>query len=399
MTALGKGFSHPTHHRLVAAPALLLGLLVGSLTGGEAQAQLANTPWPMAHHDAQHTGRSPHVGPASTPTVKWSIPFRSSLRSSPVIGADGAVYVSLKKTVYAYEPEDGAERWSTELPGTIRRNTAAIDVNGRIFIGDRANLMWGLDSDGDPLWSYAIGNDGDVSGSAVIAPSGTIIMAGSFNGIVHALAPSNGALLWKHPSGNNIAYSSPALATDGTIYVGTTRGYLRAIDEDGELKWQTLTPGRIRYGPPVVASDGTIYIGSTEGLHAIAPNGDLLWTFETEGRVAAAPALASDGTIYVGSLGRAGGTLAALHALEPDGDEIWRYEPAGSRNSFRGSPIVDGDGNIYVTSGEKLISVDDSGNLRWQFEVESRRQFPANPAIGADGTLYFAGDQFYALED
>jgi outer membrane protein assembly factor BamB len=384
---------------MMATPALLLGFCIGSLTGGEAQAQLADTPWPMAHHDVQHTGRSPHVGPASTPTVKWAIPFRSSLRSSPVIAEDGAVIVALKKTVYAFEPEDGSTRWDTELPGTIRRNTAAIDETGRIFIGDRANKMWALESDGDTIWDYNIGNDGDVASSAAITPSGTIIMAGSFNGIVFALAPNNGAKLWDHPSGATVAYSSPALGTDGTIYVGTTKGYLRAINPNGTFKWERYTGGRIRYAPPVVASDGTIYIGSSAGLHAVSPTGTLLWTFDTEGRVAAAPALAADGTIYVGSLGRAGGFLAAFYALEPDGDEIWRYQPSGSRNQFRGSPVVDFNGDIYVTSGEKLVSLDADGDLRWQFGTLSRRQFPSTPAIAADGTLYFAADEFYALED
>jgi len=399
MTALGKGLSRSIRYRALASPTLLLGLCIGSLTGGEAQAQLANTAWPMAHHDTRHTGRTTNIGPASTPTIKWSIPFRSSLRSSPVIAADGCVHVSLKKTLYAFEPEDGTTRWATELPGTIRRNTAAIDVTGRIFIGDRANKMWALTAGGNPIWSYSIGNDGDVASSAAIQPNGTVIMAGSFDGLVFALAPNNGAKLWENRSGATVAYSSPALAPDGTIYVGTTKGYLRALNPDGTLKWQTYSTGRIRYAPPVVATDGTIYVGSSAGLHAISPSGVLEWTFETEGRVAVAPALGADGTIYVGDLGRAGGLLAAFYAIDPDGNEVWRYQPEGTRNSFRGSPVVDGDGNIYVTSGTKLISLDENGNFRWEFVTESNRQYPSNPAIAADGTLYLAADQFYALED
>ena len=49
---------------------------------------------------------------------------------------------------------------------------------------------------------------------------------------------------------------------------------------------------------PAIAPDGTIYIGSGNGfLYAILPNGKLKWKYETGGAIAGSPAIGSDGTV------------------------------------------------------------------------------------------------------
>ena len=64
-----------------------------------ASAQLADTPWPMFHHDLRHTGQASVSGPASAHlkwvydnpsrwTCMWNCPTFSS---SPTVGAVGHV--------------------------------------------------------------------------------------------------------------------------------------------------------------------------------------------------------------------------------------------------------------------------------------------------------------------
>jgi len=54
---------------------------------------------------------------------------------------------------------------------------------------------------------------------------------------------------------------------------------------------------------PAIGSDGTVYVGSLDGkLYAInGKSGDKLWEFETGDEVYSSPAIGSDGTVYVGS--------------------------------------------------------------------------------------------------
>ena len=54
---------------------------------------------------------------------------------------------------------------------------------------------------------------------------------------------------------------------------------------------------------PAIGSDGTVYVGSDDNkLYAINPkSGAKLWEFETGDRVSSSPTIGSDGTVYIGS--------------------------------------------------------------------------------------------------
>ena len=106
--------------------------------------------------------------------------------------------------------------------------------------------------------------------------------------------------------------SSPAIGSDGTIYVGS-HAYLLAINPDGSQKWAFKT-GDTVYSP-VIGSDGTIYVGSwDENLYAINPDGSKKWAFKTGNPVyRSSPVIGNDGTIYFGS---ADNNLYAINELE-----------------------------------------------------------------------------------
>ena len=54
---------------------------------------------------------------------------------------------------------------------------------------------------------------------------------------------------------------------------------------------------------PAIGTDGTVYVGSNDKkLYAInGKTGVRLWEFITEGAVISSPAIGTDGTVYVGS--------------------------------------------------------------------------------------------------
>jgi hypothetical protein len=68
--------------------------------------------------------------------------------------------------------------------------------------------------------------------------------------------------------------SSPAIGSDGTVYVGSSDKYLYAINPNGSQKWRFLT-GDAVHSSPAIGTDGTIYVGSDDGyLYAISPIAD-----------------------------------------------------------------------------------------------------------------------------
>jgi len=115
-------------------------------------------------------------------------------------------------------------------------------------------------------------------------------------------------VLWEFKTGG-LAESSPAIGSDGTVYVGSGYGNnkLYAINPKSGIKlWEFKTGDAIVYSSPAIGSDGTVYVGSMdEKLYAInGKSGVKLWEFEMGdplGYVESSPAIGPDGTVYVGS--------------------------------------------------------------------------------------------------
>ena len=98
-------------------------------------------------------------------------------------------------------------------------------------------------------------------------------------------------------------WSSPAIGSDGTVYVGSNDYKLYAINGKSGVKlWEFETGGNVS-SSPAIGSDGTVYVGSYDKkLYAInGKSGVKLWEFETGSDVHSSPAIGSDGTVYVGS--------------------------------------------------------------------------------------------------
>ncbi len=70
----------------------------------------------------------------------------------------------------------------------------------------------------------------------------------------------------------------------------------------GTVLWEFITGGGVD-SSPAIGSDGTVYVGSLDKkLYAIhGKTGGKLWGFETGSDVQSSPAIGSDGTVYVGS--------------------------------------------------------------------------------------------------
>ena len=83
--------------------------------------------------------------------------------------------------------------------------------------------------------------------------------------------------LWDYATGGAIV-SSPAIGTNGTIYVGSDDKKLYAVNPDGTIRWTFLTGGAVQ-SSPMIGPDGRIYVGSNDKkLYSVNPeNGTTNW--------------------------------------------------------------------------------------------------------------------------
>jgi outer membrane protein assembly factor BamB len=206
--------------------------------------------------------------------------------------------------------------------------------------------------------------------------------------------------------------SSPALAPDGTIYVGTgQRGspsspsgtFFYSISPGGKTNWSRILTG-VNYSAPAISPDGIVYVPCqfqipfAARLNALTPSGNTNWSFKTSGGSISAPALGVDGTIYV----VASGPPNILFSIRPDGGTNWMCSLGPSTNASASAqfpgPAIGPDGTIYVGSLDtNVYAISPQGKTNWIFRMEDKTF--SSPAIGTDGTIYIGSDdqKLYAL--
>ncbi|MCJ8011595.1 S-layer homology domain-containing protein [Paenibacillus sp. KQZ6P-2] len=290
-------------------------------------------------------------------TKKWDADLGGFASGTPTLGADGMLYVgvikldanALKAYVYvcAIDPA-GKKKWEFAMGGlkklSIPDLSPAIGADGTIYAGgsDSRNL-YALYPDGSLKWASPA--EGAVSPPS-IGEDGTIY-AGTMDGVLYAFKP-NGIVKWTFPTPSPI-YEHPVIGADGTIYVESywndSGAVLYAIHPDGSKKWSR---DRHTYSSPSIAIDGTIYIGSKDGVLAFDPDGTEKWKFNPGNKVHQTPAIGRDGTIYAGS------DNSVFYAVNPDRTVKWEY---AARDIGTFAPVIGSDGTVYKSSSTSLLAL------------------------------------------
>ncbi|UCD14668.1 MAG: PQQ-binding-like beta-propeller repeat protein [Thermoplasmatales archaeon] len=317
---------------------------------------------------------------------------------------------------------DGTILWTFKSDGPIE-TSPAIGENGTIYFGDHKNKFYAINPNGTLKWKFDAGDpfpivdmqgyetEKGILSSPAIASDGTIYFT-SFSNYLYALN-SDGTEKWRYPVHIYVdVWSSPVIGSDGTIYVGSQQyppgdvpniqyfGILYAINSDGTLKWKYDSGSSGMCASPAIGHDRTVYAagGAGEGelsyTFAFNPaNGAIKWRFQTNLWQESSPSVGSDGTIYIGS------KEGYIHALNPaNGNVIWRYQ---TNDGVSAIPAIGEDGTIYVGSWDATFyALTPEGEEIWHFETPPALEaISTSAAIGTDGTIYFGAGSgnFYAL--
>jgi outer membrane protein assembly factor BamB len=276
----------------------------------------------------------------------WPSDFQPFANQYVAVGFDGTVFAigtDQHAFILALNPTNGAVIWQI--------------TNGPLV---------NLDVAGD--WGPVIGGDG-----TLYVPSQGLY--DSFVGRpchLWALNPTNGATKWiwtnnvsPHPAGQPSAFtSSLSVGPDGTVYgvvdadvSDPPTGILVAIS-NGKTKWNFSLQSDVARDPstPAIAADGTLYIGSLDwNLYALnSANGSILWTnmapFGELGN--SSPIIGPDGVVYICDNG---GDLYAFCGSAPPACSSWPMYQRNARHTSRldssnmSSPRMDAQGIFHAT--------------------------------------------------
>jgi outer membrane protein assembly factor BamB len=345
----------------------------------------------MLHLDPRHTNRSPFEGPTE-PAVAWTFDAGGPIEAAPAMLDDGTILVaSLGGKLFALT-EAGKLRFSVDLGDRVY--AAPLVYGDGIFIGSDAHKFFGMTREG--VIRFRLDTPGDVDTGAAPTPWGGIVFASGR--VLHATKP-DGTLLWRVQTRRK-CYASPAVADDGTVYVGSQDHYLYAVSPEGKVRWR-VDLGADVDSSPAVQDDGTIVVGSDKGdVVAITPeNGDIKWAATVGGFVRGAMSLGRDGTVLTGTYG----PTPKLVALEPAGGTVrFRFLVSGTGASefgIHGGPVEDAAGRLYFgAQDDHAYCLAADGTLVWKLRTGGDVDAPLviTPKglllIGSDdGKLYAVG--------
>jgi len=406
--------------RIVAAAATVLAVTAAGVAWGQSPEHTPaassktqpGAPWPTMRHDLRNTGASdlPGLDPGSKP---WSFQTGKGIFSTPVIAADGTIYIgSADHNLYGLS-EEGKEVWRFETGEIIDTAPALLDDRS-LIIGSGDENMYKVST--DPaipshqrvVWTFKptlppVEGAQLVSwweGSPNVGPDG-VIYQGNTGGGAYAVEP-DGSQKWAYQA-QNAVWTVPAMDDSGVTYWGSVDLRMFALNPDGSQKWQRTTLGYVT-SSPALGPDGTLYAGSFDGtMYALdSSDGSVKWKLQTGDHIYASPALVeSNGQLQQIIIGSTDGLL---YSVDPDGNLLWTYDtgaPIRSSPVVGQAPVPGGTPIVYVGAANgRVVAVNvNDGSLRWSYNTTSteptlatRNQLNSSPALGTKGVYIGSQD-------
>ncbi len=375
---------------------------LGAYGKSNENSKYTESPWPMAHHDAMHTGVARCKSSQNAGRIIWKY---HTPNASKIMGGDGIV----------------------------------IDSNGSIYFYADDHYLYSISSNGTFRWKYPVENTSYLIGGPVVSQDGVYFLnnPGIPSPLSNISPPTylfllsyNGTLQSKI----RIDYCGSPIVFNGSVYIGTKEGIYRingsdmesvisevkctesiAIDGsgnlyavvndtiymftlDGNLKWTYKMPNVVM-DDLVIGYDGTVYsYVFRRGLYAISSEGKLKWFSTVSGPIKGKLPAISGERLYITTEVVDGSQhiSAYLYSVSTrDGNVIWKTKLCEVKNTASvvpTSPIVGGDGNIYVgiwyTRNDTgyFYSITPDGKIIWKLRLDGG--VITEPAIGRDGTIY-----------
>ncbi|MBI4835365.1 MAG: PQQ-binding-like beta-propeller repeat protein, partial [Planctomycetes bacterium] len=277
-------------------------------------------------------------------------------------------------------PTTGGLKWAALGMGGMT-SAAVLDSKGNVYIGTTSRLE-SYDSTGAKRWVYDIpqyigSNDRYIYASPALGSDGTIYicvntMDGLMKSKLYAVRSSDGAYKWDYPSGAGVIfssiYSAPTIGSDGTVYFGAGDGKLYAVNPDGSPKWDYFPAMGSIEASPAIDSQGFIYCGTTNGyMFAHNPdNSGNKWSRNFGAfQIKYAPAIdEANSVVYVA-------VSSQIYALNLS-DGLNKYNPYNVGFTITTAPAIgSGEVTYFAVNNGSLYSVTPTAGslaMRWSYD-------------------------------
>ena len=203
---------------------------------------------------------------AAPPRLLWSRRLASGSYGSPALGADGTVYETAGRSLFAIAA-NGRLRWERASESTVEVSPA-VAPDGTIVFGSNDTHEYGYAPDGTRRWRDRLGGEYTYA-SAMTRPDGTVLF-GDHRGIMTLAVARTGRVLRRYRARGQL-WTAAASDRDGRVYFATRRGHVYGFTARGRRLFDRQFATTFD-AYPALAPDGTLLIGGDDGiLRAFGP--------------------------------------------------------------------------------------------------------------------------------
>ncbi|HHP7239096.1 choice-of-anchor D domain-containing protein [Longibacter sp.] len=387
----------------VALAVLALALMI---TGSApAAAQLDPGPWVTGQADNRNTSQSRSLAGVPEREVQTANVF------SPIAtDGEGNLYFLTfngSELILRSHAPDGSERWSMDVSGNSEPQVQAspvISKNGYVYFvapssstPSYASLYRVPRNGGSP---EPVVDDGvPLTGAPAIGNDGILYVPRLDGSVLFVRASDLNVLDGAQPDGTPV--TSPVVAPDGRIIVGTQNGGVFAISPAADVGESLVESNGDFKVPPALGDNGVLYIitaadpendniGASPELVAVNFGGSeedgVRWQRTIESGLAQGLTVSPDGDVYLATLNTTTSTGTVHRFGAESGEEVWQQsiDAVVSAPSFR-----DADPSVYVpapSSGDVRVLSGASGAFLPSIAL------PGEPAAGLPATIAGDGD-------
>lgn len=286
-----------------------------------------------------------------TGKVLWNYEINDTTNmeySSNVISEDIIYTSGHPGTVYALNANNGKQIWIQQVEGEIVNHEISKDL---VIIGTDTGV-YGLNKEtGSVKWYQNIGK----AYSKPVIVDNTVIISFS-NGDLYAFDLNTGSIKWKL----ELSYSGEiSEINQNKICIGSGNICYCINIKNKEILWEFETSGKITAAPMI--EKNSVYFGSWDGnVYSLdLSTGTLKWTFKTGWGIDTKPYI-SDGMVFVGSNDN------NFYALdEKSGDLVWYFT---CKSGIHSSSDVYGEYVFFGSDDGRIYALNKiNGDLSWSF--------------------------------
>ena len=262
----------------------------------------------------------------ATGNLKWKFPQSSSdvhrskgrLIASPLVIQDTIYQPSSDSHLYALDLQ-GNYKWDATTGGALWAAPATDPTCGCIYVASMDRYVYKFNATDGSLIKKSPDLGGAIVGTPAVGSDGTLYV-GTFGKEMYALNGSDLSIKWRFAT-HDWVWAGPALANN-VLYFGDLAGYFYALNTaDGTASFGQLQVNNPIVDTPLVSGEKIYFTAESDTLYMVDTTGNIT-SKVVGGQIYSAPIDAGD-TILVAPTN----FTAQLVALSLDGSQKWVFPP------------------------------------------------------------------------